>query len=156
MVLSGWRLPWFRLFTWLYCVATNFVTSQPLLSSYPLILSTSQPPNLPTSYVYCTWLYCVATNFVTSQPLLSSYPLILLSSQPLNLSTSYVYCTWLYCVATNSLFLFQSFKYTEMGATLSLNSSWLLFDRTSCDNTTEKIKRHGRAHLIHQHGMNEQ
>jgi hypothetical protein len=43
-----------------------------------------------------------------------------------------------------------------MGATLSLNSSWLLFDRTSCDNTTEKIKRHGRAHLIHQHGMNEQ
>src|ERR1700733_472568 len=101
----------------------------------------------------------------TSQPLilLSSYPLNLSTSQPPNLSTSqplnlssYVYCTWLYCVATNSLFFFQSFKYTEMGATLSLNSSWLLFDRTSCDNTTEKIKRHGRAHLIHQHGMNEQ
>src|ERR1700733_14076105 len=64
--------------------------------------------------------------------------------------------TWLYCVATNFLTFFQSFKYTEMGATLSLNSSWLLFDRTSCDNTTEKIKRHGRAHLIHQRGMNEQ
>ena len=48
---QGLHLPWFRLFTWLYCVATNFVTSQPLnlLSSYPLILSTSQPPNLPTS-----------------------------------------------------------------------------------------------------------
>jgi hypothetical protein len=99
----------------------------------------------------------------TSLILLSSYPLNLSTSQPPNLSTSqplnlssYVYCTWLYCVATNSLFFFQSFKYTEMGATLSLNSSWLLFDRTSCDNTTEKIKRNGRAHLIHQRGMNEQ
>ena len=131
---QGLHLPWFRLFTWLYCVATNFVTSQPLnlLSSYPLILSTSQPPYLPTSQ-----------------------PPNLSTSQPLNLS-SYVYCTWLYCVATNSLFFFQSFKYTEMGATLSLNSSWLLFDRTSCDNTTEKIKRHGRAHLIHQHEIDEQ
>ena len=56
---QGLHLPWFRLFTWLYCVATNFVTSQPLnlLSSYPLILSTSQPLNL-ICLLYMALLRC--------------------------------------------------------------------------------------------------
>ena len=90
MVLSGLRLPWFRLFTWLYCVATNFVTSRSLSTSQPhrstVHGSTASPPiswpldlSHPLNLIgllYMALLRChqfrdlsISLNLSTSQPL---------------------------------------------------------------------------------------